>query len=74
MPLVQVTMIEGRSPEQKRALLSELTEAVVRSVGAPPENVRVVIYEVPATHWAVAGIPKSDTRPPADPAVAPGGG
>ncbi len=59
MPLVQVTMIEGRSPEQKAALHAALTDAVVGAVGAPRESVRVVIYEVPAGHWSVGGVPKA---------------
>ena len=52
MPLVEVTLVEGRSPELLRALIHELHEAVVRAVDAPPASVRVVLREVPATHWA----------------------
>lgn len=52
MPLVEVTMVEGRSPAQVRALISGLTAAVVEAVGAPQAAVRVVVREVPATHWA----------------------
>ncbi|MGI6246147.1 MAG: 2-hydroxymuconate tautomerase [Pseudochelatococcus sp.] len=56
MPLAEITLIEGRSPEQKKALFREVTEAIVRAVGAPPDTVRIVIREVPAEHWAIAGI------------------
>jgi 4-oxalocrotonate tautomerase len=52
VPLVEVTLVEGRSPEQLRALLRELHGAVVRTVDAAPASVRVVLREVPATHWA----------------------
>lgn len=55
MPLVEVTLVAGRTPEQLRALIHELHTAVVRGVGAPPQNVRVVLRQVPATHWAAAG-------------------
>ena len=41
MPLVQVTMVEGRSPEQKRALIEKLTDAVVVRSSAKRETVRV---------------------------------
>jgi 4-oxalocrotonate tautomerase len=58
MPLVQVTMIEGKTAEQKRALQRKVTDAVVDALGAPEPSVRVVIYEVPAAHWAVGGEPK----------------
>lgn len=56
MPLVEVTLVEGRSPEQIRALLRELHDAVVRSVRAPADSVRVIVREVPAAHWAAGDI------------------
>ena len=52
MPLVEVTLVEGRSPQMLRALIHEVHDAVVRAVGAAPDSVRVVIREVPTTHWA----------------------
>lgn len=56
MPLVEVTMVEGRTPDQIRALISALTDAVVGSVGAPRESVRVVVREVPLTHFAAGDV------------------
>jgi len=56
VPLVEVTLVQGRTPQQLRALLHELHGAVVRSIGAPAENVRIVIREVPATHWAAGDV------------------
>src|SRR5689334_15089068 len=62
MPLVEVTLVEGRTPEQLRTLISRLTTAVVDSVGAPKENVRVVLREVPATHWAASDVTIEERR------------
>lgn len=62
MPLVEVTLVEGRTPEQLRMLISRLTTAVVDSVGAPKENVRVVLREVPATHWAAGDVTIEERR------------
>jgi 4-oxalocrotonate tautomerase len=62
MPLVEVTLAEGRSPEQIRALLHELHAAVVRAVGAPGDSVRVVIREVPATHWSAGDVTLAERR------------
>ena len=56
MPLIQVTLVEGRSPEQLRALISSLTAAVTDSIGAPKEAIRVVLNEVPDTHWATGDV------------------
>lgn len=54
MPLIEVTLTEGRTPEQLRALIHELTESVVKTQVAKKESVRVVLREVPKTHFAAA--------------------
>lgn len=59
MPLIQVTLIEGRSTDAKSALIRGLTDAAVAAVSAPRESVRVILQEVPAAHWGVGGAPKS---------------
>ena len=58
MPFIDVTLIEGRSPEALKALITRLTDAAEESLGAPRQSIRVVLREVPATHWAVGGEPK----------------
>lgn len=62
MPFVEVTMVEGRTPEQLRALISALTTAVVDAVGAPVAAVRVVIREVPDTHWSAGDVTIAERR------------
>jgi 4-oxalocrotonate tautomerase len=54
MPLIDVSIAEGRSPEQLRALVAALHRAAEESVGAVPENTTVIIREVPTTHWSKA--------------------
>ncbi|MDI6638919.1 MAG: 2-hydroxymuconate tautomerase, partial [Bacillota bacterium] len=39
MPIVQIELIEGRTVEQKRALVEKVTKAVVESVGCPESAV-----------------------------------
>ncbi|HTE54554.1 MAG TPA: 2-hydroxymuconate tautomerase [Kofleriaceae bacterium] len=58
MPLVEVTLIEGRSREVKAALMKALTDAVEAALGAPRDSIRVIVREVPAENWAVGGVPK----------------
>ena len=55
-----VHAIEGRTPEQKRALMKEITDAVVRNLDAPPEAVVVTIVESPKVNKAKAGVPFSE--------------
>jgi 4-oxalocrotonate tautomerase len=64
MPLVEVTLVEGRTPDQLRGLMHELHAAVVRAVGAPDSSVRVVIREVPATHWSAGDVTIAERRAP----------
>jgi 4-oxalocrotonate tautomerase len=55
MPIIQVNLLEGRSDELKEALIAALTEATVQSIGAPRESVRVLLNEMPKTHWGIGG-------------------
>jgi 4-oxalocrotonate tautomerase len=63
MPLIQVTIVEGRDVAAKRALIAELTGAAVRTLGVEPERVRVLLTEIPAAHWAVGGVSKAESGP-----------
>jgi 4-oxalocrotonate tautomerase len=55
LPLAHVYLIEGRSEEIKRAIIDKVTQALLEAVGAPKENVRVVIQDIPNTNWGIAG-------------------
>ena len=57
MPFITVQLIEGRSVEQKHALIKEISEAAIRVLDADPDNVRIVINEVTADDWGVGGVP-----------------
>lgn len=55
MPFIQVTLMEGRTIEQKHELMRKLTQAVVDSLGSDAARVRVALYEVSTDEWAVGG-------------------
>lgn len=59
MPIINMTLIEGRSDERKRAMYRAVTEAVHETLGAPKESIRIIVNEVPPTDFAIAGEPKS---------------
>lgn len=48
-------MHPGRTPEQKRDFVREVTRVTVEVLKCPPESVDVVMYEVPREQWAKAG-------------------
>jgi len=56
LPFVHIEIMEGRPPEKIEALLKNVTEAVSKSLDAPKENVRIIVNEVPKTHWAIGGV------------------
>lgn len=60
MPTLHLEMHPGRTPEQKRAFVTEVTRVVVETLVCPPESVDVVITEVPREHWAKSGKLLSD--------------
>lgn len=64
MPIIQVSLVEGRSPQAKAELIRALTEATIAAIGAPRESIRVLLQELPPAHWGVGGIPKSTPGTP----------
>ena len=55
MPIIQAFLLEGRSEEKKAAFIAAVTEAAVTSLDAPIESVRVIISEMLATDYGIAG-------------------
>jgi 4-oxalocrotonate tautomerase len=60
MPFAQVYLLEGRTEEQKRAVIEKVTLALTEALGAPKENVRVWIHDVPKENWGIAGVSAKD--------------
>ena len=60
MPFAQIYLIEGRTEEQKRALIEKVTAAIVEAVNAPKENVRVWLHDVSKENWGIAGVSAKD--------------
>jgi 4-oxalocrotonate tautomerase len=62
MPIIQVHLLEGRTTDQKRALVTSVTEAVVKSLGVKPEDVRIILEGMARDNYAVAGVLFSDKK------------
>jgi 4-oxalocrotonate tautomerase len=54
--MVFVSVREGRPAESIRKMISAVTAAVAESLDAPPASIRVVVTEVPLTHWATGDV------------------
>ena len=60
MPVIHVSILEGRSVEAKRAYVKALTDCSVEHMGCTPENVCIVLSEMPFEHYARGGKLKLD--------------
>jgi 4-oxalocrotonate tautomerase len=63
MPEVIVYLIEGRSLDAKRALVKDITDAVVKNIGAPAEAVTISLVETPKTAKGKGGVLFADMPP-----------
>jgi 4-oxalocrotonate tautomerase len=56
MPEIYVHAVEGRTLDQKRGLIQDITAAVVKHFGSPAEAVMVQIVESPKENKAKGGV------------------
>jgi 4-oxalocrotonate tautomerase len=55
MPLVQITMLQGRTADQKRKIAQRITDARVEDAGARREAIVVTFLEVSKESYASGG-------------------
>lgn len=60
MPIVRVNMFEGRSSEQKRRLVRDITATVADVCGVSPATVHVLIEEVARENWGRGSVLNAD--------------
>ena len=60
MPLVQVTMLTGRSADQKRKLAKRITDAMVEEASARREAIVVTFVELSKESYASGGVLMAD--------------
>jgi 4-oxalocrotonate tautomerase len=60
MPLVQVTMLTGRTADQKRKLAKRITDAMEEEAGARRDAIVVVFHEVSKESYASGGVLVTD--------------
>jgi 4-oxalocrotonate tautomerase len=56
MPVIQITMSQGRTVEQKRELVSVLTKEAARILKTREQAIRILIYEVSKDNWGDFGV------------------
>ena len=62
MPMIHITMLAGRTPDQKRKLTEKITDAMVEEAGAKREAVTVAFVEVSRESYATGGVLMVDKK------------
>lgn len=60
MPLVHIDLIEGRSEEQLKGLVKDVTAAIAKNANVPEERIHIVLNEMRPDRYGVAGKMASD--------------
>lgn len=55
MPIVQIELLEGRTYEQKKAMVEKITEVLMETVGAKRESISIIIRDMEKENYAHAG-------------------
>lgn len=62
MPIVQIHLFEGRTIDQKRALVDKVTKAVCESVNVTPEHVKIILSDMARHDYAIGGVLNADEK------------
>ncbi|BEV46379.1 tautomerase family protein [Afipia carboxidovorans] len=55
MPEITINLAAGRTDEQKRGMMADITAALVKHLGVDPEVVVIQINEAPLSHKMKGG-------------------
>ncbi len=62
MPHVEITLVKGRTTEQKRKAAERITQAIVEEIGARREDTTVAFLEVEKDSFAHGGTLVADRK------------
>lgn len=55
MPVVTINLLTGRTIEQKRELVKQITEVLCNTINTIPENVEIILNEMSKENYAKNG-------------------
>lgn len=53
--LIEIKLFEGRAPAVKKALLNALYDQIIARTGIMPEDVEIILVEMPKQDWGIRG-------------------
>ena len=60
MPIASIQILKGRSSEDRKLLISRVTDAIVATLEVQPAQVGVIVTEIEPENWGVAGVTKAE--------------
>lgn len=62
MPILEVSMLKGRTVEQKREMVQRVTQDIVETLNCPKEAVKIIIREMEFEDYGEAGVLRCDKK------------
>lgn len=56
MPYINVQITKGATRDQKRTIVKEMTDTLVRTLGKKPEHIHIVLQEIAEEDWGYSGM------------------
>jgi 4-oxalocrotonate tautomerase len=56
MPYINVQITKGATRDQKRTIVTEMTDTLVRTLGKKPEHIHIVLQEIAEEDWGYSGM------------------
>ncbi len=64
MPYINLQITKGATKEQKKQIVAEFSQTLVKVLGKKPEHIHIVIQEIELDDWGYAGQLTSELRKP----------
>ena len=58
MPIVNITWTEGRTDEQKKRLIENITQEIHEVTGVDKSRIIILINDLPLSNVGIGGIPR----------------
>jgi 4-oxalocrotonate tautomerase len=60
MPIVQISLVEGRNPDDIKRCVKAVARTVHQNLGAPLATIRVTVQQIPGSFWSVGDQTKDE--------------
>jgi 4-oxalocrotonate tautomerase len=62
MPLIHISLLEGRTPEMKHRVIADVAHACANALEIPVDRIHVALHEMSPDDYGVGGVPTTIAR------------